>query len=350
MQNVDVPPGSNVLITGVNGLIASNIAEEFLALNYNVIGTVRSTSRCAWLIPFFQARHTPTRGTFTLIELRDLADEAAFARAYAAHRIAAVCLTTGAMDFGQTAPEPSVGHAVETVRAPMRAARQHPLVTSFVLTGSVWAVYMPRGGVARELAADTYNDDAVAAAYGEAWEDAGARGLAVFGAGFVAKDRAARAFVREERPGFRATVLLVDCVMGRILNTEQQGLPTSIGFVAGVWEGGEKARPARALIKPQHHVDVEDCAKLHVAAAVRGDVVNERIFTFGEPFTWNKVLRIFKKNWPQRKFDDEDPSEGECLAKAPNERGAQLLRDMGGKGWTSLEESVVKTIKTGKLV
>lgn len=28
MQNVDVPPGSNVLITGVNGLIASNIVSN----------------------------------------------------------------------------------------------------------------------------------------------------------------------------------------------------------------------------------------------------------------------------------------------------------------------------------
>ncbi|GME30140.1 Pseudouridine synthase/archaeosine transglycosylase [Neofusicoccum parvum] len=350
MQNVNIAHGSNVLVTGVNGLIASNIAEEFLALGYNVLGTVRSASRCAWLVPFFQARHTQQRGSFKLLEFLDLSDEHAFSAAYAENHIAAVCLTTSNMDFSQTEPEPFIGQAVETVRAPMRAALKHPHVKSFVVTGSAFSVYMARSDNPCTLTAETYNDDAVAAAYAETWTDAAWRGHAIFGAAFVAKDRAAREFVEKEKPGFRATVLLVDSVMGRVLNVEKQGLPTSVGFLVGIWEGGEKAMASRAFIKPQHHIDAEDCGKLHVAAAVRSDVVNERIFAFAEPFTWNGVLRIMKEKWPQRKFDDEDENEGECLAKVPNERGAELLRDMGGNGWTSLEESIVKTIETAKLV
>ncbi|EKG17557.1 Pseudouridine synthase/archaeosine transglycosylase [Macrophomina phaseolina MS6] len=345
------PPGSTVPVTGANGLIASNVVEEFLALGYNVLGTVRSSARCAWLTSFFASRHGPHRGAFTLLELPDLGDERAFADAFTAHRVAAVCLTTSNMDFAQPEPEPFISGAVETVRAPMRAAlKSAPHVKSFVVTGSMFAVWSPRSNDARALDAETYNDDAVAGAYADAWTDPAARGFAIFAAAFVAKDRAARAFVAEEKPGFRVSVLLVDSVLGRVLDVEHQGLPTTVGFLAGIWEGGEKAKAARAFVKPQYYLDAEDCGKLHVAAAVRADVVNERIFACGGPFTWNRILRIMKENWPQQKFEDEDETEGESLSKVPIERGAALLRDMGGQGWTSLEESVRKTVATAKLL
>lgn len=33
-------------------------------------------------------------------------------------------------------------------------------------------------------------------------------------------------------------------------------------------------------------IDVQDDARLHVAAITNGDVSNERIFGFAEPFNW----------------------------------------------------------------
>ncbi|KAH7026904.1 hypothetical protein B0J12DRAFT_360306 [Macrophomina phaseolina] len=350
MQNVDVPPGSNALVTGANGFIASNIVEELLSLGYNVIGTVRSATRCAWMTSFFESRAAPHRGTFTLVELPDLADERAFSAAFAAHHIAAVYLTTSNLDFSQTEPEPFLSRAVETITAPMRAALQHPHVKRFVVTGSAFSVYTPRGNDPRALTAETYNDEAVAAAHAAAWSDPAARGMAIFMAAFVAKDRAVWRFLEREKPAFRAAVVLPGNVTGRVLDTAHQGLPTTAGALVGLWEGGDKATLARTLGRPVHYVDVEDCARLHVAAGTRSDVVNERIFAFAEPCTWNRMLRVMKEKWPQRKFDDEDASEGECLAEVSNERGAGLLRDMYGKGWTSLEESVTKTLKSANLV
>ncbi|OJD28994.1 nad-dependent epimerase dehydratase [Diplodia corticola] len=372
-----IPPGSTVLVTGANGLLGSNITEEFLAAGYHVIGTVRSATRCAWLPAFFSSRTTTSttttpRGRFTLHELPDLESEPAYAALLAAHSsISAICLTTSVLDPSQTDPRAVIPAAVRCVLPPLRAAAKAeagsasaPSVKKVVLTGSAFGAWTPRAGGAggaaapRRLTAASYNEEAVAAAWDEGWDEGGkgdavARGAAVLMAAFVEKERAAWRFVEEEeeaRLGFGVDVVLVGTVLGRVLRVEEQGWPSTVGFLAGVWEGGEAARAARAFVKPQFFVDAVDCARVHVVAAVRGDVVGERVYAFGERFSWNGVLRILKRRYPQRTFDDEDEGEGEFLVEAPNERGAGLLRDMGQSGWTILEDSVVKTVETAKLL
>jgi nucleoside-diphosphate-sugar epimerase len=57
--------GDLVLITGVNGYIASHIANEALAAGYRVRGTVRDTSKAQWLQTYFD-QHYGT-GKFELV-------------------------------------------------------------------------------------------------------------------------------------------------------------------------------------------------------------------------------------------------------------------------------------------
>lgn len=84
-------------------------------------------------------------------------------------------------------------------------------------------------------------------------------------------------------------------------------------------------------------VDVKDTARLHVASLANPSVQNERILAFAAPFNWNGVLAVFRRLYPERTFVEDLPDIGRDLCKVPNARGAELLREYGQPGWTSLE-------------
>lgn len=76
IDNPAVPKGATVLVTGVNGLLGSHIADQFLEYGYNVRGTVRDTQKNAWLAQVFEKNHEP--GRFELVKVTDMAAEGAF--------------------------------------------------------------------------------------------------------------------------------------------------------------------------------------------------------------------------------------------------------------------------------
>lgn len=90
----------------------------------------------------------------------------------------------------------------------------------------------------------------------------------------------------------------------------------------------------------EHFVDVQDCALLHVAAAIHPGVESERIFAFAETENGDDVLAIFRELYPDRSFPENFQSGRDLSVIVPRERAEQLLRDMGQDGWTSLKESI----------
>lgn len=56
-----------VLVTGVNGYIASHIANEALAKGFRVRGTVRNPSSAAWLQEHFDKSYG--EGRFSLVQI-----------------------------------------------------------------------------------------------------------------------------------------------------------------------------------------------------------------------------------------------------------------------------------------
>ena len=124
---------------------------------------------------------------------------------------------------------------------------------------------------------------------------------------------------------------------GRVLSVAHQGHPSTCGMPVALYRGD-----IEQCLKsdPQWFVDVEDCARLHVAALTRKDTVGERIFAFTEPFNWNDVLAKYRKMFPGKKFVDDVAGLGRDLIKVPNQRAEELLKGMGRKGWTDMEESL----------
>jgi hypothetical protein len=93
-------------------------------------------------------------------------------------------------------------------------------------------------------------------------------------------------------------------------------------------------------------VNVNDTARIHIAALVSKSVNNERIFAFAEPFTWNDVLTTLRRLYPTRRFADDIPNAERSNMRVPNDRGLTLLRDMFKRqGWTGLEETIEENVK-----
>lgn len=71
-----IPKGSTVLITGANGFIGSNIADQFLKFGYKVRGTTRSPEKNAWVTDLFNRKYG--EGKFEFVAVPDMAADGAF--------------------------------------------------------------------------------------------------------------------------------------------------------------------------------------------------------------------------------------------------------------------------------
>jgi hypothetical protein len=138
--------------------------------------------------------------------------------------------------------------------------------------------------------------------------------------------------------------VLPDTVFGGILEPASQGIPSTAGFVKKLFDGENLG--FLEMIQPQWFVDVVDTARLHVAALLSKDVVNERLFAYAEPWNWNDILDILRKMFPEKQFAaDMDLGRDRC--KVANQRAEELLRtEFGQPGWVSLEESVRRNVQS----
>ena len=75
-----IPPGSWILVTGVNGFICGHTAKQLLDRGYKVRGTVRGASKSAWLTNDLFAVEAAS-SSFEIVEVRDLAAPDAFSTA-----------------------------------------------------------------------------------------------------------------------------------------------------------------------------------------------------------------------------------------------------------------------------
>lgn len=75
-ENLAVQKGSWILVTGVNGYIASHIANQLLQLGYSVRGTVRDQSKSKWIKELFEAKYENCN--FELAQVEDAVCSGAF--------------------------------------------------------------------------------------------------------------------------------------------------------------------------------------------------------------------------------------------------------------------------------
>ncbi|KAH9242454.1 hypothetical protein K456DRAFT_1820187 [Colletotrichum gloeosporioides 23] len=345
MASIDNPAisgGSTVLVTGVNGLIGSHVADQFVRQGFKVRGTVRDAGKNAWISAYFDK--TYGKGNFELLSVPDMSVENAYDEAVKG--VSAFVHVASVVTFD---PDPSkvIPLAVKGTEVAIKAAYKEPSVKRFVLTSSSSAA-VPSGSLQENLPEDkigsiiteeSWNTEAVDLAWKPApWGPD--HGAIVYSASKVEQERFVWKYYKENqsaRPDIVVNAVLPNMNLGKSLDPVNQGHPSTSGIAAALMNGN---RSPPTLSMPQYFIDVQDDGLLHVAGAVLPDVKGERIFGFAEPFNYDQILGILRKQNPGRNFHDNYAAGEYPFVVKPIGRAEEFLRRLKGSGWTSLEDSL----------
>jgi len=329
-----IPFGSTVLVTGVNGLIASHIADQLLQAGYSVRGTVRNLSKCAWMTSFFAQRYPSSNVTFELAHVPDISQDGCFDNAV--RGCTGVIHTTSSVEMQAPTPEPAISNNTKTVLTCLGSAAREPSVQRFVLTSSGWAISSPKPDTHFTVTANNWNEQAIRDAY--ATDTPASNGMSIFMAGKTIAEKESWKFVRERQPHFTFNTVLPETTFGAILSPENQGIPSTAGLIRMLYDG--QGLDILRWIQPQYFIDTVDCARLHIAALIHPDAKNERLLGHAEPWNWDDILRMFRAWYPERELP-VDMQLGRDVSTVENRRSLELLAEVyGSPGWVGLEESV----------
>lgn len=226
-----VPQGSTVLITGVNGFIASHIADQFLTFGFKVRGTTRNLEKHIWIKTLFDKKHGP--GNFEMVAVPDMAVQGAFLQVVKG--VSAVVHTATVFSLDSSPYNVIPGTVAGTLNA-LKAAAQEPGVRRFVLTSSSSACLIPKPGTSIQVTSATWNDEAVELAYRDP-PYTPERALPVYAASKTLAEKEAWKFVREEKPGFVFNAVLPNMNFGPSLDFPHQGHPSTSALVAELFRG-----------------------------------------------------------------------------------------------------------------
>ncbi|EWZ43405.1 uncharacterized protein FOBCDRAFT_197918 [Fusarium oxysporum Fo47] len=334
-EHFAIPKGSTVLVTGVNGLIGSHVANEFLERGYNVHGTVRDLSKSAWIQDLFVKQYGQDK--FTLFPVIDLTLPDAFEEAIKG--VAAVVHIASPLDWG-TSTDSLIIAAVAGATNALRASNKQPSVQRFIFTSSSVAAVLPRPEVEGIVVTeDTWNDEAVMAAHDS---PSLAQWYVAYAATKTEAERAVWDFFHKDQS--RRSDLVVNTVLpstnfGKSIDPVNQGHPSTSSFIQSLWNGTDLERLKN--IPPQYFVDVQDTAKLHVAGTIFSDVQGERIFAWAEPWNFDTILAVLRRQNPDKSFvADFQCSRDLADVGKPRSRSVQLLDALGKSTFTSLEASI----------
>ena len=133
LVNPIIASDSLILVTGVNGLVASHIVDQLLAANYRVRGTVRDLKRSSWVTDLFERRHGP--GRLELIQVSDLAAPGIWPPAVKG--VSGIISVAASVELAPTRPaEETAKEEVAAFRALLVAAGASNTVKSVVYTSS----------------------------------------------------------------------------------------------------------------------------------------------------------------------------------------------------------------------
>ncbi|OJJ05814.1 hypothetical protein ASPVEDRAFT_895034 [Aspergillus versicolor CBS 583.65] len=341
-----IPNGSWVLVTGVNGYVASHTADQLLQHGYKVRGTVRNTTKNQWIKDLFDRKYGA--GCFELGQVEDMTSPGAFD-----HAVKGVWgVVHVATIFGQT-PD-LISQVVDTNRNLLASAAGETTIKRFVYTSSSEAAVFTsshehRSTERTNITIDTWNEEALRRIK-EGSTQGPKGGFDMYAASKTLGEQAIWQWVDEHRPGFVVNTVLPSVCFGSSVEPKLQGHASSSAWPAAIFSNKfDQVWPFIQHIIPTgaYCVDTQDVALLHLAGLTLPNVENERLFAFGTPFTWNEVIWTFQKEFPDRQLPAAltFPSvTGTSLNITQDARAQELLNIMGKSGWSSLEEMLMANI------
>ena len=359
MPSPAIPRGSTVLITGVNGLIASHIANQLLADGYKVRGTVRDSHKGEWMTELFEKKYG--KDVFEVVVVPDMVVEGAFdkhmegisnpnipcplSRHLTRTRTPGCTAIVHVASILTFSPDPHsvITPVVNTTTSLLSSASRQPSITRFIYTSSSTAATRPYPNTRFHISSTTWNTADVADAWTPPpYTPSPSRRMTVYGASKAAAEQACWAFMKSHNPSFVFNSVLPDFVFGQILSPQQPA--STAGWIKAVYDGDATQTEGLKAFPPRYMVDVKDVARLHVAALVEEDVASERLFAFAEPFNFNDVVGCMRRISPEKRFPEEVEGLERDLSTVETGRSVELLRRVGREGFTGMEQSIRENV------
>lgn len=254
------------------------------------------------------------------------------------------------------AVDPIVKGTINTLEAAAKAG-----VKRYVLSSSSKAVESTVYNVPHTLTTESYNHEDLRIAREESIVNTFDRAVSVFSGGRVAAELAFWDWIKTNNPPFTANVIVPDGNFGRVLGFAplKGSLTTpSLMLKAALSGAREGVFPYVGKQKPNFHfgiflsltpklslgylIDVQDSARLMVAAVASQSLSNERIFAYYLHYTWNELRQRVRELYPDRtdivKGDDyEDLGRDLGDADALIRRAEEILRQVGQAGFNDLD-------------
>ena len=360
MLNKALALGSLVLVTGANGYIGSYIVVQLLDRGYRVRGTARDISKLDVIKEIIEKRNLLER--FEGVVVPDMAAEGAFEGAISGKSSCRLCITGPesvadrpfrkdcagvihvASDLSRSSDPNKVISAVQRgVLNALKAAASASTIKRFVLTSSALAAIHSTPDVVLRIDSNSWNETDVKAAWEPPPYEA-SRSSAVYSASKAQGERAAWDFMEKETPHFTLNTVLPYFNVGPILSDKQPG--SSAALINGLYLGDTMATQVLQSLQCLWMVNVEDTARLHVAALLEADVENERLFACAEPFNYSRVVKVLQEIHPAKAAYPPRPGpEGKDLSTFDTHRAEELLRRAGQPGLIGLTESLRAQLK-----
>ncbi|KAF2159493.1 hypothetical protein M409DRAFT_70948 [Zasmidium cellare ATCC 36951] len=322
-----LPLGSVVVVIGANGHIAAETCEKLLQAGFRVRGTVRDVHRQAWMGKLFDPQWP---GMFELVKVEDFGRDGAFDTAF--EGAAGVIYASPPVQFSAE-PAKSIAPIIQTITNTLSAASSQSSIKRFVLVSSSMAVQNVIHDQPRRLTRQMFNDAAIIRSLCQADADP----LSVYSAGRTLAELSFWTWVEEHNPKFIANVVVPDANFGRLLNPDTDtGLATSIMGMLKRAAAGE----LHAVNPISHVVDVQDTARLLVAAVALPDVQGERVFAYHRIENWASLRAKIRAHRSDVVVGEDRANEGIDLADASAAiaRSDELLRRLGRPGFTSVDQ------------
>jgi len=332
MSNTSIP--TKVLLTGANGFIAVHILEVLLSRGYDVVGTVRSQSKTAYLRNKFDNNEH-----LSFAVVKDITAPGAFDQVIKDHQFDAVLHTSSPFvydvkDVEKELYEPAIRGTTEI----LKSVKAHgPTVKRVVVTSSFASVVDASKGTRPGY---TYTDDDWNPI---TWEE----GLVNGGRGYSASEKfaeqAAWSFMRDEHPSFALTTVCPPMVYGPPEQevTNMKYLNTSAEDIYKPFSGAGASSNAVWL-----WVDVRDAALAHVLAIERPAAANQRYLLSAGRYSARQFLEVIWKYYPERAAAKDVPKPGELYPAEGTytSNNSKSVKDLG-MTYRSLEESVLDTLR-----
>ena len=295
-----------ILITGINGYIASHIALQLLKKGYSVRGTSRSASAAQRLVSPDGGPFHPYHAQFQHMVVPDITVPSAFDDAVKG--VYSIIHTASPVDFSLKSVDEFFIPAIQGNISILNSAKSHTgHLASFVLTSSIAAVV------------DKWKHSSPGHIYTEGdWNTSGeavARenftAPVAYGASKAAAERALWEWVSKNKPSFACAAINPSVVTGPPILWPDS--PAALNeTLKPVWQiYANEADTLPPQIGGAAYVDVRDVAAVHVFAALSPEKSNgQRYLTTNGKAPPQAIADILRAHYPDRKIIEGTPGEG----------------------------------------